>query len=160
MVVPNKPSTRGAALDDRWTRYCLETASRRAFGWVLVGALAFVAQLALIFVFTVTSAWPFALLLFSVLVLGVGLTRRQPSTAVLGDHAWVHVRVHWRAGLLVVHGPRPLVLEVTAGPVARGRINRHRRAWVVAPDRAGNTVVTFRGVPKLFPAKVVRARVW
>ncbi|MEU4442496.1 hypothetical protein AB0K14_01630 [Actinosynnema sp. NPDC050801] len=156
MVVPNKPSTRGAALDDRWTRYCMEIAGRRAFGWVLIGALAFVLQLALIFVFTVSSALPLLLLLFSVLVLGLGLTRRQPSTKVLGDHAWVYVRVHWRAGLLVVHGPRPLVLDVSAGPLARGRINRHRRAWVVAPDRAGNTVVTFRGVPKLFPAKIVR----
>ncbi|MFE9744150.1 hypothetical protein ACFYOT_04535 [Saccharothrix saharensis] len=156
MTVPNAPTSRGAALDDRWTRYCIEIAGRRALGWVLVGALAFVLQLALIFVFAVSSALPLVLLLFSVLVLGFGLTRRQPSTAVLGDHAWVHVRVHWRGGLLVVHGTRPLVLDVNAGPVARGRINRHRRAWVVAPDRAGNTVVTFRGVPKLFPAKVVR----
>lgn len=156
MVVPNKPSTRGAALDDRWTRYCIEIAGRRAFGWVVVGALAFVLQLALIFVFAVSSVWPLVLLLFSVLVLGFGLTRRQPNTEVLGEHAWVYVRIHWSGGLLLVHGPRPLVLDVSAGPVARGRINRHRRAWVVAPDRAGNTVVTFRGVPKLFPAKVVR----
>ncbi|MEU4739265.1 hypothetical protein AB0G02_02220 [Actinosynnema sp. NPDC023658] len=156
MVVPDKPSTRGAALDDLWTRYCLEIASRRAFGWVVVGALAFVLQLALILVFAVSSALPLLLLLFSVLVLGFGLTRRQPFTSVMGDHTWVYVRVHWRAGLLVVRGPRPLVLDVSAGPLARGRINRHRRAWVVAPDRGGNTVVTFRGVPKLFPAKVVR----
>ncbi|MEV8436412.1 hypothetical protein AB0425_03480 [Actinosynnema sp. NPDC051121] len=156
MAVPDKPSTRGPALDDRWTRYCVEIAGRRAFGWVVIGALAFVLQLALIFVFTVSSTLPLVLLLFSVLVLGFGLTRRQPSTDVLADHAWVYVRVHWRGGLLVVHGPRPLALDVSAGPLARGRINRHRRAWLVAPDRAGNTVVTFRGVPKLFPAKVVR----
>ncbi|MFJ6670381.1 hypothetical protein ACIQMJ_04650 [Actinosynnema sp. NPDC091369] len=156
MAVPTAPSGHGAALDDRWTRYCIEIAGRRALGWVVVGALAFVLQLALILVFAVSSALPLVLLLFSVLVLGFGLTRRQPSTAVLGEHEWVHVRVHWRGGLLVVHGARPLVLDVNAGPVARGRINRHRRAWVVAPDRAGNTVVTFRGVPKLFPAKVVR----
>ncbi|MCE6996964.1 hypothetical protein LZG04_19460 [Saccharothrix sp. S26] len=154
--MPNKPSTLGPALDDRWTRYCLEIAGRRAFGWVVVGAVAFVLQLALILVFAVDTALPAALLLFSVLVLGYGLTRRPPRTELLGDHAWVHVRVHWSAGLLVVHGPRPLVLDVSAGPLARGRINRHRRAWVVAPDRTGNTVVTFRGVPKLFPAKVVR----
>ncbi|MFD1152366.1 hypothetical protein [Saccharothrix hoggarensis] len=154
--MPNKPSTRGAALDDRWTRYCLEIASRRAFGWVVLGALAFALQLALVFGFADPSPVPLALLLFSVLVLGFGLTRRQPFTRVMGDHAWVYVRVHWRGGLLVVHGARPLVLDVSAGPVARGRIRRHRRAWVVSPDRAGNTVVTFRGVPKLFPAKVVR----
>ncbi|NUT49382.1 MAG: hypothetical protein HOV94_19040 [Saccharothrix sp.] len=154
--MPNKPSTEGAALDDRWTRYCLDLAGRRAFGWVLVGALAFLLQLALIFVFAVTSTVPLVLLTFSVLVLGHGLTRRRPATDVLGDHSWVHVRVHWRGGLLVVHAARPLVLDVSAGPVIRGRINRHRRAWVVAPDRAGNTVVTFRGVPRLFPAKIVR----
>jgi hypothetical protein len=156
VAVPNKPSTRGPALDDRWTRHCVEIAGRRALGWVVVGALAFVLQLALIFVFTVSSTLPLVLLLFSVLVLGFGLTRRQPSTDVLAHHAWVYVRVHWSGGLLVVHGPRPLALDVTAGPLARGRINRHRRAWLVAPDRAGNTVVTFRGVPKLFPAKIVR----
>lgn len=156
MVVPNKPSTRGAALDDSWTRYCLEIAGRRAFGRVVLGALAFVLHLALTLAFAVSSPLPLALLLFSVLVLGFGLTRRQPFTRVLGDHAWVYVRIHWRGGLLVVHGARPLVLDVSAGPLARGRISRHRRAWVVSPDRAGNTVVTFRGVPKLFPAKVVR----
>ncbi|WP_236594602.1 hypothetical protein [Saccharothrix sp. 6-C] len=156
MVVPNKPSTGGAALDDRWTRYCVEIAGRRAFGWVVVGALAFLLQLALIFVVEVSSSLPLLLLLFSALVLGHGLTRRPALPEALGEHAWVYVRVHWRGGLLVVHGPRPLVLDVSAGPVVRGRINRHRRAWVVAPDRAGNTVVTFRGVPKLFPAKVVR----
>lgn len=156
MVVPNKPSTEGAALDDRWTRYCLEISSRRAFGWVVLGGLAFVLQLALIFVFAVSSTLPLVLLLFSVLVLGYGLTRRQPFTRVMGDHAWVYVRVHWRGGRLVVHGARPLVLDVAAGPLARGRISRHRRAWVVSPDRGGNTVVTFRGVPKLFPARVAR----
>ncbi|QQQ81009.1 hypothetical protein IOD16_37145 [Saccharothrix sp. 6-C] len=154
--MPNKPSTGGAALDDRWTRYCVEIAGRRAFGWVVVGALAFLLQLALIFVVEVSSSLPLLLLLFSALVLGHGLTRRPALPEALGEHAWVYVRVHWRGGLLVVHGPRPLVLDVSAGPVVRGRINRHRRAWVVAPDRAGNTVVTFRGVPKLFPAKVVR----
>ena len=156
MVVPNKPSTRGAALDDRWTRYCLEIAGRRAFGLVVLGALAFVLQLALVFAFPAPATWPFALLLFSALVLGLGLARRQPLTHVLGDREWVYVRVHWRGGRLVVHGPRPLVLDVSAGPVVRGRISRHRRAWVVPPDRAGNTVVTFRGVPKLFTAKIVR----
>ncbi|WP_238598770.1 hypothetical protein [Saccharothrix sp. ALI-22-I] len=157
MVVPNKPSTEGAALDDLWTQYCLEIAGRRAFGWVVLGAIAFVLQLALVFVFAVSSALPLVLLLFSVLVLGFGLTRRQPFTRVMGDHAWVYVRIHWRGGRLVVHGTRPLVLDVSAGPMARGRISRHRRAWFVAPDRGGNTVVTFRGVPKLFPAKVVRS---
>lgn len=156
MVVPNKPSTEGAAVDDRWTRYCLEMAARRAFGWVVLGVLAFALQLALTFVFDVSSPLPLALLLFSVVVLGLGLARRQPHTKVMGDRAWVYVRVHWRGGLLVVHGARPVVLDVSAGPLARGRIRRHRRAWVVAPDRGGNTVVTFRGLPRLFPAKLVR----
>jgi hypothetical protein len=131
-------------------------AGRRAFGWVVLGVLAFALQLALIFVFEVTSPLPLVLLLFSVLVLGFELARRQPYPKVLDDHAWVYVRVHWRGGLLVVHGVRSVVLDVSAGPLARGRIRRHRRAWVVSPDRAGNTVVTFRGVPKLFPAKIVR----
>ncbi|WP_447005073.1 hypothetical protein ACRAKI_00500 [Saccharothrix isguenensis] len=157
MAVPNKPSTEGAAVDDRWTRYCLEVASRRAFGWVVLGALAFVLQLALTLAFEVSSPLPLGLLLFSVLVLGAGLARRRPYTKVMGDHAWVYVRVHWRGGLLVVHGVRSVVLDVSAGPLARGRIRRHRRAWVVSPDRSGNTVVTFRGVPKLFPAKLVRS---
>lgn len=156
MVVPNKPSTEGAALDDQWTRHCLEIASRRAFGWVLLGTLAFLLQLALVLVFAVSSSLPVVLLGFSLLVLGTGLARRQPFSRALGDRAWVYVRVHWRGGRLVVHGARPLVLDVSAGPLARGRISRHRRAWVVSPDREGNTVVTFRGVPKLFPAKVSR----
>ncbi|QFZ23942.1 hypothetical protein EKG83_00465 [Saccharothrix syringae] len=151
--MPDKPSTEGAALDDPWTRHCLEVADRRAFGWVVLGALAFALQLALVFVFEVSSSLPAVLLLFAAAALGLVLTRRQP---VLGDREWVHVRVHWRRGRLVVHGTRQFVLDVSAGPLVRGRISRHRRAWVVVPDRAGNTVVTFRGVPRLFPAKVSR----
>ncbi|MGM1058168.1 hypothetical protein [Saccharothrix sp. Mg75] len=157
MVVPSAPSTEGAALDDRWTRYCLEIAGRRAFWWVVLGAAAFVLQLVLIFALDVTSALPLLLLAFSALVTGIGLARRPSLPRELGHHAWVHVRVHWRAGRLVVHGEHPVVLDVSAGPLVRGRISRHRRAWVVAADGAGNAVVTFRGVPRLFPARVVRA---
>ncbi|WP_312865126.1 hypothetical protein [Saccharothrix tamanrassetensis] len=156
VVVPNKPSTEGAALDDRWTRHCLEIASRRAFCWVVLGVLAFVGQLVLVLVAEVSSDLPVTLLMFSVVVLGLALTRRQPLARVMADRTWQYVRVHWRNGLLVVHGPRPVVLDVSAGPLARGRISRHRRAWLVAPDREGNTVVTFRGVPRLFPARVRR----
>ncbi|WP_433267099.1 hypothetical protein ACQPZF_00565 [Actinosynnema sp. CS-041913] len=156
MVVPNKPSTEGAALDDRWTRHCLEIASRRAFCWVVLGVLAFGGQLALVLVADVTSELPVVLLGFSVVVLGLALTRRQPPARVMAEHGWQYARVHWRNGLLVVHGDRPIVLDVSAGPLARGRIRRHRRAWLVPPDRAGNTVVTFRGVPRLFPARVRR----
>ncbi|GAA1266327.1 hypothetical protein [Saccharothrix xinjiangensis] len=156
MVVPNKPSTEGSALDDPWTRHCLEKSGRRAFGWVALAVLAFLLQLALVLGPDEPPSLSPALLAFSALVLGLNLTRPQPSTHLLGDQTWVYVRVHWRGGRLVVHGTRPLVLDVNAGPLARGRISRHRRAWVVPPDRTGNTVVTFRGVPRLFPAKVSR----
>lgn len=156
MVVPNKPSTEGTALDDPWTRHCLEKSGRRAFGWVVLAVLAFLLHLSLLFALDEPSSLPPVLLGFSALVLGLNLTRPQPFTRLLGDRAWVYVRVHWRGGRLVVHGTRPLVLDVSAGPLARGRISRHRRAWVVPPDRTGNTAVTFRGVPRLFPAKVSR----
>ncbi len=156
LVVPNKPSTDGAALDDQWTRHCLEIASRRAFVWVVLGVLAFLAQLGLVFLADVRSDLPVVLLAFSVVVVALALTRRQPLAGVMADREWQYVRVHWRNGLLVVHGAHPFVLDVSAGPLARGRISRHRRAWLVSPDRAGNTVVTFRGVPRLFPARVRR----
>ncbi|CCH27448.1 hypothetical protein ABZ816_32720 [Actinosynnema sp. NPDC047251] len=154
--MPKKPSTEGAALDDQWTRHCLEIASRRAFAWVVLGVLAFGGQLALVFVADVRSDLPVALLGFSVVVVVLAASRRRPLAPVLSDREWRYVRVHWRNGLLVVHGERSLVLDVSAGPLARGRISRHRRAWLVAPDRFGNTVLTFRGVPRLFPARVRR----
>jgi len=156
VAVPDEPSTGGAALDDEWTLHCLETAGRRAFGWVLLGVLAFFGQLALVFLADVSSELPAVLLVLSVAVLVLASTRRQPLARVMADREWQYARVHWRNGLLVVHGARPAVLDVSAGPLVRGRISRHRRAWLVAPDRAGNTVVTFRGVPRLFPARVRR----
>ncbi|CAL9659039.1 hypothetical protein SUDANB95_06892 [Actinosynnema sp. ALI-1.44] len=155
MVVPNKPSTEGSALDDEWTRYCLEIAGRRAFGWVVLAVVAFVGQLLLVFLAPVPDL-PLALLVFSTVVLLAALRRRRPAAPVLAGREWRYVRVHWRNGLLVVHGERPLVLDIAAGPLARGRISRHRRAWLVPPDRAGNTVVTFRGIPHLFPAQARR----
>lgn len=159
MVLANQPSTEGAALDDRWTRHCLELASRRAFGWAVVGALAFVGQLLLVLRVGVPSSHlPVLLLAFSVAVIGWALRGGQPLSGVMADEPWLFARVHWRNGRLVVHGPRPAVLDVRgAGPLVRGRIRRHRRAWLVRPDPEGNTVVAFRGVPRLFPAKVLRA---
>ncbi|MEU4801393.1 hypothetical protein [Actinosynnema sp. NPDC023587] len=154
--MPKEPSTEGAALDDQWTRHCLEIASRRAFAWVVLGVLAFGGQLALVLVADVRSDLPVVLLGFAVLVVVVAATRRRPSARLPADREWRYARVHWRNGLLVVHGERSLVLDVSAGPVVRGRIGRHRRAWLVAPDREGNTVLTFRGVPRLFPARVRR----
>ncbi|GAA3860925.1 hypothetical protein GCM10022243_28890 [Saccharothrix violaceirubra] len=150
------PSGRGAALEDEWTRYCLEIAGRRAFGWVLVGVVAFVVHLVV-----VSQGWGggtvgWGLLVFAVVVLGLGMVRR-PAPSVMAEGApWKFVRVHWRGGRLVVHGDgKDVVLDVTAGPLARGRINRHRRAWVLEPGRRGETVVTFRGVPRLFAARVL-----
>ncbi|MBW4719573.1 hypothetical protein [Saccharothrix obliqua] len=156
MPTPNQPSTGGAALDDQWTRYCLEIASRRAFIWVILGVLAFGGQLALVLLADVDPELPLALLAFSVVVVVFAMTRRQPLTRVMADRVWRYERVHWRNGLLVVHAEQQFVLDVNAGPLVRGRITGHRRAWLVAPDRAGNTVVTFRGVPRLFPARVRR----
>ncbi|MFT7835409.1 hypothetical protein Q5530_04565 [Saccharothrix sp. BKS2] len=154
--MPNKPSTEGAALEDPWTRHCLETSGRRAFGWVVLAVLAFLLHLVLVLARGSSSSLPVVLLAFSAAVLAPALTRGRSCADLLGDRAWVYARVHWRGGRLVVHGPRPLVLDVDAGPLARGRIGRHRRAWVVTPDRTGATAVTFRGVPRLFPAKVSR----
>ncbi|MEU5691004.1 hypothetical protein [Actinosynnema sp. NPDC020468] len=146
------PSTDGVAMEDAWTRHCLEIAGRRAFGWVVLGAIAFVGQLLLIFLGHVPGQVPLMLLVFSVVVLGLGMARRRVPP-VMADEPWRFARVHWRGGRLVVHGEPELVLDVTAGPISRGRINRHRRAWYVGPDRDGHSVVTFRGVPRLFPAR-------
>ncbi|ACU34061.1 hypothetical protein Amir_0087 [Actinosynnema mirum DSM 43827] len=161
MVVPNQPSTEGAAIDDRWTHHCLETASRRVFGWVVLGALAFTAQLVLVLWSDVPSHVPFALLAFSLGSIAWGLVRRPSPAGAMREEPWRFARVHWSNGRLVVHGEeKSSVLEVRgAGPLVRGRIGKHRRAWLVLPDRQGNTVVTFRGVPKLFPARVLRAPV-
>ncbi|GGP37458.1 hypothetical protein GCM10010185_06030 [Saccharothrix coeruleofusca] len=158
MVLPNQPSTEGTALDDRWTQHCLERASRRAFGWTALGALAFLAQLLLVLRIGAASPLPVLLLAFSLAVVAWALRSRPPLPPLMADEPWLFARVHWRNGRLVVHGTRPLVLDVRgAGPLVRGRIRRHRRAWLVRPDPAGNTVVAFRGVPRLFPAEVLRA---
>lgn len=156
MAVPNKPSTEGAAVDDKWTQHCLGLASRRALTWGILGVLAFVGQLALVFAAGVTGLLPVLLLVFSVVVFATAFRRRAPLEKVLGDEPWHCAPVRWKAGRLVVHGDRSAVFDVRgANPLVRGRITRHRRAWLVEPDAGGNTVITFRGVPRLFPAKVV-----
>jgi hypothetical protein len=156
VVVPNKPSTEGAAVDDKWTQHCLDLASRRALTWGILGVLAFVSQLVLVFGMDVTGPLPVVLLAFSVVVFATGLRRRTPLEKVMGDEPWHCAKVRWKAGRLVVHGDRSAVFDLRgANPLVRGRITRHRRAWLVEPDTGGNTVITFRGVPRLFPAKVV-----
>lgn len=159
MVVPNKPSTEGAARDDQWTQHCLDLASRRALTWAWLAALAFAGQLALLFLLDSLSVVALVLLVFSATVFGAGLRRCPPVGTVLADESWHYVQAHWEGRLLVVHGTRPVVLGVRGlGPLVRGRIGRHRRVWLVEPDAHGDTVVTFRGVPKLFPAKVLTKR--
>jgi hypothetical protein len=155
VVVPNKPSTEGAARDDQWTQLCLDRASRRALTWVFVGVFAFVGQLAWVFLVGTSSVLPVLLLLLSAIVFGFALRRRPPVGMVLADEPWNLVQIRWEGRLLVVAGTRPVVLTVYGiGPVLRGRVRRHRRAWLVDPDTSGNTVVAFRGVPKLFHARV------
>jgi hypothetical protein len=154
--VPNKPSTEGAARYDKWTRLCLERASRRALTWSFVGVLAFVAQLLLVYQVGTASILPVLLLVVSAVVFAFTLRRRPPVGMILGDEPWTLVQVRWEGRYLVVAGPRPVVLSVQGiGPLLRGRIRRHRRAWLVDPDQEGRTVIAFRGVPKLFHAKVL-----
>jgi len=156
VAVPNKPSTEGAAVDDKWTQHCLDLASRRSLTWGILGVLAFICQLVLVFAADVTGPVPVVLLVFSVLVVATGLRRRTPVEKVLGEEPWHCAKVRWKAGRLVVHGDRSAVFDLRgANPLVRGRITRHRRAWLVEPDADGNTVITFRGVPRLFSAKVV-----
>ncbi|WNV91529.1 hypothetical protein [Umezawaea sp. Da 62-37] len=156
MAVPNKPSTEGAARYDKWTQHCLDRASRRALTWVYLGVLAFIGQLVLVFEVGTSSVLPVVLLLASAVVFGFALRRRPPIGMILADEPWNQVQIRWDGRLVVVSGTRPIVLAVQGlGPVLRGRIRRHRRAWLVDPDNAGNTVIAFRGVPRLFHAKVL-----
>ncbi|HEX6343299.1 MAG TPA: hypothetical protein VFZ92_19715 [Umezawaea sp.] len=156
MGVPNKPSTEGAARYDKWTRRCLERASRRALTWTFIGVLAFVGQLLLVHRVGTASVLPVLLLVVSTAVFGFTLRRRPPVGMILGDEPWNQVQVRWEGRHLVVAGSPPVVLAVHGiGPLLRGRVRRHRRAWLVDPDQEGRTVVAFRGVPKLFHAEVL-----
>lgn len=154
MVVPNKPSTDRAAVKDQWTQHCLDRASRRALWWTLAAISAFGLQLVLVFVLSWSSALAFVLLIFAAVVLFVVL-RRRPLRLPAGE-PWQFAEARWEGGRLVVLGSPPLMLSVRVGPLARSRVTRHRRVWLVAPDSRGNTVVTFRGVPRLFEARVFR----
>lgn len=154
MVVPNKPSTEVTALDDRWTRYCVDRSSRRALMWTVLAASAFLLQFVLVLVWSWSSPIALVLLFFAAAVLWV-VTRRRPVRLPEGE-PWHFAHVKWEGGRLVVLSSPPLLLTVRVGPLLRGRIARHRRAWFVPPDSAGNTVVTFRGVPQLIPARVTR----
>ncbi|SDP76573.1 hypothetical protein SAMN05421507_11452 [Lentzea jiangxiensis] len=154
MAVPSKPSTEGAALDDRWTRHCVDRASRRALMWTVLAGSAFVLQFLLVLVWSWSSPVALVLLFFAAAVLW-GVTRRRPVRLPEGE-PWHFAHVQWEGGRLVVQSSPPLLLTLSVDPLVRGRIARHRRAWFVPPDAAGNTVVTFRGVPRLIPARVTR----
>jgi len=154
--VPNKPSTEGAARYDKWTQRCLERASRRALTWSSIGVLAFVGQLLLVYQVGTASILPVLLLIVSAVVFAFTLRRRPPVGMILGNEPWNQVQVRWEGRYLVVTGTRPVVLAVKGiGPLLRGRVRRHRRAWLVDPDQEGRTMIAFRGVPKLFHAKVL-----
>jgi hypothetical protein len=154
VVVPNKPSTEVTALDDQWTRHCVDRASRRALMWTVLAGAAFVLQFVLVLVWSWSSPVALLLLFFAAAVLWA-VTRRRPVRLPEGE-PWHFAHVQWEGGRLVVLSSPPLMLTVRVGPLLRGRIARHRRAWFVPPDSAGNTVVTFRGVPQLIPARVTR----
>jgi hypothetical protein len=154
--VPNKPSTEGAARYDKWTLRCLERASRRALTWSSIGVLAFVGQLLLVYRVGTASSLPAVLLVVSAVVFGFTLRKRPPVGTILGNEPWNQVQVRWEGRYLVVTGTRPVVLAVKGiSPLLRGRVRRHRRAWLVDPDQNGRTMIAFRGVPKLFHAKVL-----
>jgi hypothetical protein len=154
VVAPNKPSTDGAAVDDLWTQHCLGLASRRASWLTTLGALAFVSQFVLVFVVGTAAGLSAVLLVFSAGVFASGV-RRRPVERVLSDQRWRSAQVRWKGRRLEVVGTPSVVLDLQgAGPLVRGKIGRHRRAWWVEPDARGDTVVTFRGVPKLFCGRV------
>ncbi|GLZ32586.1 hypothetical protein Lesp02_47740 [Lentzea sp. NBRC 105346] len=154
MVVPNKPSTDRAAASDQWTQHCLDRASRRALWWTLAAIGAFVLQFFLVFVLEWSSALAFVLLIFAAVVLYL-LLRRKPVRLPEGE-PWHFAEARWEGGRLVILGSPPLLLTVRLGPLTRSRVSRHRRVWLVPPDSRGHTFVTFRGVPRLFEAKVFR----
>jgi hypothetical protein len=154
VVVPNKPSTEVTALDDRWTRHCVDRASRRALMWTVLAGAAFALQFVLVLVWSWSSPVALFLLFFAAAVLWV-VTRRRPVRLPEGE-PWHFAHVKWEGGRLVVLSSPPLLLTLRVGPFLRGRIARHRRVWFVPPDSAGNTVVTFRGVPQLIPARAKR----
>jgi hypothetical protein len=154
VVVPNKPSTEVTALDDRWTRHCVDRASRRALVWTVLAGSAFALQFVLVLMWSWSSPVALVLLFFAATVLWV-VTRRRPVRLPEGE-PWHFAHVHWEGGRLVVLSSPPLLLTVRVGPFLRGRIARHRRVWFVPPDSAGNTVITFRGVPQLISARVKR----
>jgi hypothetical protein len=154
--VPNKPSTEGAARYDKWTQRCLERARRRALTWTFVGMLAFLGQLVLVYRVGTPSMLPVLLLVVSAVVFGFALRGHPPVGMILADEPWNQVQVRWEGRYLIVTGTKPVVLAAQGiGPLLRGRIRRHRRAWLVDPDRNGRTVIAFRGVPELFPARVL-----
>lgn len=152
--MPSKPSTEVTALDDRWTLHCVDRASRRALLWTVLAAAAFVLQFVLVLVWSWSSPVALVLLFFAAAVLWA-VTRRRPVRLPEGQ-PWIFARAEWKGGRLVVLAQPPLLLSLRVGPFLRGRIARHRRVWFVPPDAAGNTVVTFRGVPRLIPARVFR----
>ncbi|WP_237048182.1 hypothetical protein [Lentzea guizhouensis] len=154
MVVPNKPSTEVTALDDQWTRHCVDRASRRALVWTVLAGTAFILQFVLVLAWSWSSPVALLLLFFAAVVLW-RVTRRRAVRLPEGE-PWHFARAEWEGGRLVVMGSPPLLLTVHVGPLLRGRIARHKRVWFVPPDASGNTVVTFRGVPQLIPARVHR----
>ena len=121
---------------------------------LLIGMLTtgFVLQFVLVLVWSWSSPVALFLLFFAAVVLWT-VTRRRPVRLPEGE-PWHFAHVQWEGGRLVVLSSPPLSLTVRVGPLLRGRIARHRRVWFVPPDSAGNTVVTFRGVPQLIPARV------
>jgi hypothetical protein len=163
VAVRNEPSTEVVALDDRWTRHCLQREARRSLRWGAAGAAAFVGQLLLVLAFGVAPGLAAVLLLFSAAVFLFAARPGRRVAHLLADEPWHYVRVRWEGRRLVLPGSPPVRLVLhDAGPLVRGRIARHRRAWLVEPDAAGHTVVTFRGVPRLFHATVFhpsRARI-
>jgi hypothetical protein len=122
--------------------------------WTVLAASAFLLQFVLVLVWSWSSPVALVLLFFAAAVLWV-VTRRRPVRLPEGE-PWHFAHVKWEGGRLVVLSSPPLLLTLSVGPFLRERIARHKRVWFVPPDSAGNTVVTFRGVPRLIPALVQR----